>query len=201
MADVVPATNAALPAWDIIGAPFSGRSCGSCTACCTQVPVRLEDGAIKPANIRCRHLRASKRCSVYAARPLDCRAWSCRWLFDRDAEGLRRPDRGGYIVDPMLDTILLNSEPVSTLQVWVDPRRRDAHRSPELRLYLADVADRLGVPAIVRWASDEGMVLFAPGLIGNAGWVERRSDPVTEQLLEAKLAQAEPGRRRFNHVD
>lgn len=104
----LPPAPAEPAAWDIIGAPLPGRSCGSCTACCTQVPVRLEDGQVKPANIRCRHLRASQRCSVYAARPLDCRAWSCRWLFDQAAEGLRRPDRGGYIVDPMLDTILLN---------------------------------------------------------------------------------------------
>lgn len=90
---------------------------------------------------------------------------------------------------------------MSTLQVWVDPRRRGAHRAPELRRYLADIADRLGLPTIVRWASEEGMVLFAPGLIGNPGWVERHSDPVTEQLLEAKLEEAQPGRRRFNHIE
>ena len=44
--------------------------------------------------------------------------------------GIRRPDLAGYAIDPMLDTILVDKQPVEVIQVWVDPARREAHRDP-----------------------------------------------------------------------
>ena len=183
--------------WIMLGAPTRGRSCGSCTACCTQVPVTLDDGQ-KPSNVRCKHLSATRRCSIYASRPDDCQLWSCRWLFDPSTAGLKRPDIGGYIVDPMLDTVLADDRPKPVAQVWIDPRRRDAHRAPELRAYLADIAARFGVATIVRWATHEGMMLFAPGLIGNPDWVEFQNTAISEVEINERLAAVAPGQSRFH---
>jgi hypothetical protein len=170
--------------WPIFGDPVRGRSCGSCHACCTQVPVVLDE-ATKPANVRC-GFQGSRGCRIYANRPTPCRAWSCKWLFDPDASALKRPDIGGYIIDPMLDTVLMNDEPVEIIQVWVDPHRRDAHRAPELRDWLELMAQRHRLIAIVRWSSDDGMVLIPPAITGDV-WIEHAGTMVTEGAMRAKL--------------
>jgi hypothetical protein len=102
----------------IFGEAVRGRACGSCTACCTQVPVALPDEH-KPANVRCKHLR-SKGCGIYANRPRPCVAWSCRWLFDEDTAELRRPDQAGYVIDCAPDTVLATDEETG--------KQHDGHR-------------------------------------------------------------------------
>jgi len=73
----------------------TGRRCGGCVACCRHFPI--EELSLL-AGQKCPHVRR-KGCGRYALRPASCRDWSCRWLGDPDAEGLRRPDRCGYLVD------------------------------------------------------------------------------------------------------
>ncbi len=150
----------------IFGPPVLGRKCGSCHACCTLVPVVAAE-LDKPANVRCPHV-FSHGCRIYAARPEPCQVWSCRWLIDAETRGLRRPDHAGYIIDPMTDTILANDNPYDCLQVWCDPRRRDAHRDPALRAYLAT----FDIPAIVRWSDQEGCLLVHPGIGKEGEWLE-----------------------------
>jgi hypothetical protein len=113
-------------------------------------------------------------------------------LFDPHAGGLKRPDIGGYIVDPMPDNIIADGQPVIALQVWNDPARRDAHRDPGLRAYLADMALRHGVPAIVRYSSQEGFILVAPCLDKDKSgkWLELQSNMVTQEELDRKIAGA-----------
>jgi hypothetical protein len=183
--------------WAIFSAEhIRGRQCGKCTACCTMVPVHLPEGE-KPAGVRCRHLRSSG-CSIYATRPKPCVVWSCRWLFDDATAAMRRPDLSGYIVDPQLTTFLWNEKPADAVQVWVDPKRPDAHRDPALRDYLARCAERFSVPALIRWGNDAAMALIPPSLSVAGEWLEQRSEQISEAELEAKVAAAdaaiEPGR-------
>lgn len=157
--------------WTVIGPSVRGRRCGGCTACCVQLPVRA---MAKGANERCPKL-CSRGCSIYKQRPEECRYFSCRWLMDETTADLRRPDKSGYVIDPMLDTIVADGREVHVVQVWVDPKRPDAHRDPALRAWLAGVADRYGMPALVRWNSSDAMLLAAPCLTGDGQWLERTS--------------------------
>ena len=179
--------------WTIFGPPVRNRSCGDCKACCIAVPVDLRDGK-KPANVRCKHL-CSKGCSIYATRPRPCVAWSCKWLMDEDAAGMRRPDKSGCIVDPALDTVLHNGRAVDMIQVWCDPERPDAHRDPALRAYLAEKARKHGMAVIVRWSSSAGMALVAPALNVTNEWLELPMTLSSTEELDAKLAAVGATRR------
>ena len=169
------------PSWAIFGPPVRGRKCGGCTACCVQLPVRSIN---KLANQRCAAL-CSRGCRVYATRPIDCRTFSCRWLMDQSTSGLRRPDRSGYVIDPMLDTVVVNGRPIDVVQIWVDPKRTEAHRDPALRAWLVGIAERFGLPALVRWDSEDAMFLAAPCLTSTGEWGEQRSGLCSSEKVEA----------------
>ncbi len=179
--------------WSIFGQPVRGRSCGSCTFCCTMVPVDLPLN--KPAGVACQHL-CSKGCKIYAARPDPCKYWNCTWLYQPETADMRRPDKAGYVIDPMFQEILIDHQPCNVLQVWVDPARPEAHRDPALRAYLALMADRHRMPAVVRWAHPGGqegadaMVLVAPCLSGDGEWIERHSAMISEADIAEKLRAA-----------
>lgn len=159
------------PGWTIYGEPIRGRSCGACKACCTLVPADLADEH-KPSGVRCKHL-CRNGCGIYADRPTPCRYWSCKWLFDPLAAMLKRPDVGGYIIAPALDTMLNGGQPFEVAQVWLDPARPDAHRAPELRSFLADIASRFGLAAIIRREFPDMFLLLAPSLTGQQDWIEQ----------------------------
>ena len=194
--------------WMILGQPVRGRSCGSCTACCTIVPVDLASGH-KASGERCQHV-CSKGCRIYKDRPDPCRYWSCRFLFDEMAAGLRRPDVSGYIVDPMVDSIIQSGHVYEVAQVWIDPARHDAYRAPELRAYLEAIARRFGLAAVVRWAKPKSVVLVPPPLTPDREWWEvpvivsdsaqafqdqvARLGQTTYQQRQARELQREPGR-------
>jgi hypothetical protein len=171
----------------IHGPPVRGRSCGACKACCTQIPVELHGGERKPAGVRCRHL-VGKGCGIYARRPDPCRYWSCRWLFDAATADLRRPDHSGCIVDPTIDTLLIEGQPVDVLQVWCDPARREAHRDPALRAYLEAMHRRFGFLVFVRFNSQDGFALVPPAASHTGDWLEVGGTMVTEAEMAAKLA-------------
>lgn len=169
-------TDYAPPGWQIFGEPRAGRACGKCSFCCVVVPVELPLN--KPGGVKCQFL-AHKGCAIYARRPAPCWAWSCVWLHQPEAAMLIRPDISGYAVDPMPQEVLYDHKPRFTIQVWVDPARRDAHRAPELRAYLALMAEKHRMPAIVRWpdgkdqTGQDAMILFAPCLNTDNEWAER----------------------------
>jgi len=181
----------------ILGPHVRGRMCGTCTACCTQVPVVLGPAEQKPANTRCRHLR-SKGCGIYKNRPAPCQFWSCRWLFDPDTAELRRPDHSGVVIDPTPDTVLIQHEegeerePAQCVQLWVDPARRDAHRDPALRAYLERFTLEHQMLVIVRWSSAEAMVLLPPWSNTEGVWIEHGSSLNSAEVNAAKLASGNP---------
>lgn len=148
------------------------RSCGGCTLCCTLTPVE-EIG--KLANTRCR-FQTDVCCSIYSQRPMSCRLWSCRWLTGDDTADLPRPDAAGYVIDILADIIKFQIEDdeevtVEAVQVWCDPAKRDAWRTPELRDYIVRRAAE-GIVTLVRFGSREGLVVFAGQ---NGEWREEAS--------------------------
>jgi Pyruvate/2-oxoacid:ferredoxin oxidoreductase delta subunit len=171
--------------WVIFGPPVRGRSCGACKLCCTLVPAELADGW-KPHNVRCKHVR-SRGCGIYASRPRPCQAWSCKWLIDASTAGLRRPDLAGYAIDPSLDTILAGEQPMEVIQVWCDPARPDAHRDPALRTWLAAMAERFGMVAIVRWGPDAGIILAPPAFSDTGDWLELGGEMKSEDQMRERL--------------
>jgi hypothetical protein len=150
----------------------SGRVCGTCTLCCTLVPVPSLD---KPAGKRCQFARFSKGCTIYARRPGSCRTWACLWLIDASTAGLPRPDRAHYVIDMTPDFIrasgadgVMHEHPV--IQIWVDPAYPDAHRAPELRAWLERQAERWGYAAIIRRDNSSAIILAAPCLSNDRQW-------------------------------
>ena len=167
------------PSLVIYGEPIRGRSCGSCTLCCTLLPTDLPRGK-KLANEKCEYV-CSKGCKIYESRPIPCRVFSCRWLFDDRTDKMRRPDKTGYVIDPMLDGIVANGDPVDVIQVWVDPKNRDAHRDPALREYISKMAEIYRLPTIIRWSSSDAMILIAPCLNVEKEWIEFPRGQMTQK--------------------
>jgi hypothetical protein len=75
---------------------------------------------------------------------------------------------------------------IEVVQVWVDPAHRLAHRAPSFRRWLAEK----NKPAIIRYSSREGFVLFPPAMTDGQGWVEHESGLMSEHThtLEEKAA-------------
>lgn len=130
---------------------------------------------------------------------MPCRAFLCRWLFDDRTSNMRRPDKTGYVIDPMLDGILINNEAVDVIQVWVDPERRDAHRDPALRDYLFQIADIYKLPSLIRWSSTEAMLLVPPQMNEQNEWGEIYGDKMTirsENEMKKLYQQAVAGEQK-----
>ena len=82
-----------------MGRKVKARTCGSCTACCTQLRIdslpgfstRIDNGedVAKPAGVPCRFL-SEKGCGIYTVRPPVCRHFACDWLLGR--AGYREAD-------------------------------------------------------------------------------------------------------------
>jgi hypothetical protein len=149
------------------------RACGDCMLCCSLLPVE-EFG--KAAGERCQFAKFGKGCSIYSRRPGSCVLWNCRWLVNDDTAELRRPDRSHYVIDIMPDFVRAvandgsGSYSLEVIQVWVDPKYRDAHRDPMFRRYI----ERQGKCALIRYSSREGFLLAPPSVTGE-GWVEKES--------------------------
>ena len=74
-------------------APESGRGCGQCRACCSEIDV---PELSKPAGVSCRHLTSSG-CRQHPVKPESCRSFTCTWLAGL-GEPRERPDRSGVMV-------------------------------------------------------------------------------------------------------
>jgi hypothetical protein len=72
-----------------MGAAINGRTCDTCTACCFTHAVTT---IAKPGSEWCPHCEIGSGCRIYAARPEQCREFSCHWLQGWASEN-DRPDR------------------------------------------------------------------------------------------------------------
>ncbi len=79
----------------LFGSLIPGRECGACTACCFEITI--DDPKMqKPPRQTCVHCVA-EGCSIYRARPEDCRSWFCAWRRIADLPDHLRPDRCGLL--------------------------------------------------------------------------------------------------------
>lgn len=165
--------------------PFGARRCGDCQLCCRLLPIPTID---KPANKRCEHQSHARGCKIYSRRPFACSVFSCRWLTEEDTRELSRPDRAGYVIDPMPEYIRVQEESgtehrIPVVQIWCDPRRRAAHRDPKLREYLDNKAQE-GFAALIRYGPSEGFVLWAPSMSSDRCWHEQTGNHEPEHSIQ-----------------
>jgi hypothetical protein len=164
------------------------RTCGDCQLCCRLLPT---EEIAKPALKRCPHQKHGVGCSIYERRPLSCQLWNCRWLTDADTVDLPRPDRSHYVIDMMPDYITATieggkPETIPVYQVWVDPAFKNAHRAPSFRRWL----DRQRMPAVIRYGSREGFVLFPASMTGGKGFIEHESRVTANPTTLREKAEA-----------
>jgi hypothetical protein len=170
------------------------RRCGDCQLCCVLLPVRSVN---KGAGERCKHQSHARGCKVYAelgrVSP-ECRTWSCRWLVNDDAADLRRPDRSHYVLDLIPDFVTLRNDAtgeaqhIQVVQIWVDPKHRDAHRDPALRAYLERRAAE-NIIGLVRWDNEDAIAIFPPALSHDRQWHEASTKfRVKEHSVEEVVA-------------
>jgi hypothetical protein len=170
------------------------RKCGTCTLCCTLLPV---NSIGKKANQRCPAVRFGKGCTVYRTMqmPPACRLWSCAWILN--APLLKRPDHGHYVVDMMPDFVIVGNDPdkpgsgekVAAIQVWLDPRYPDAHRDQGLRDYLRQRGRDEAAVAIIRLSAKDGFVLVPPELSSTGQWLEIQSAMTENTHSAAEIAE------------
>ena len=140
------------------------RQCGDCQLCCRLLPVKALN---KPQNTRCKAQSHGKGCKIYRTKemPIECRAWNCRWLTLDDTGDLSRPDHVGYVIDVMPDFVKITDnetgkkENRQVVQIWLDPKRPNAHRDPRLLNYLARRAAE-GISALCRTGPTHAFLLF-----------------------------------------
>lgn len=168
----------------------TARRCGGCELCCKLLPIRtLEKGG----NTRCRHQQHAKGCRIYASRPLECQSWSCRWLAaPEETAGMARPDRAHYTIDPLFDTVRLVPDAgppieIEAVQVWCDPAFPAVKTDPKLRAYMLTMAEKHGVPTLLRWSTRVATAVFPPPLNADGEWIEQTSQCNEEIGLFSKL--------------
>lgn len=159
----------------------AGRSCGTCSLCCTLLRV---DELSKAAGRDCVHQQRPRDggsggdagCGIYASRPPICRGYRCLWL-QGGLEDDERPDRTGGIVD-------LESRGTGVMLRIQEVRRGAFDASPSLRA----IADRYRDEMPVRVSDAEDVedpdrpfrVLLSGGLEQRVAgeWVETWRDGV-----------------------
>jgi hypothetical protein len=120
----------------------------------------------KPAGQRCPHQRHHKGCSIYKARPMGCRVWSCQWLVNGDTAAMSRPDRSHYVIDMSPDFVRGidddgNETICPVVQIWLDPDYPDAYRDPSLRRFLEKQFAK-GSAALIRITRDKSIFIIGP---------------------------------------
>lgn len=161
------------------------RECGDCQLCCRLLavidnePWRKGKAIDKPAGVRCEYQKHRKGCSIYADRPYCCKVWNCRWLVSDDTADQARPDRSHLVIDVMPDYVTLRAdegEPINlqVVQVWCDPRFRDAHKDPAFRKYV-ERRGAEGIGTLIRYSTNEAVMLIPPNLAPDGQWHENLS--------------------------
>jgi len=106
-----------------------GKTCGSCTLCCSVLEIAELK---KPAGPRCPNCVSGAGCSIYAERPQVCRDFECEWLMSRDLSRQFRPD--------LIGTILMEDPDSEEYRAVCAPEKAMAWRNPRIFAHLVAVA-------------------------------------------------------------
>jgi len=120
--DPVAATPAIVP----------GKSCGSCTLCCTVMGVpELKKRPWDP----CPHVAAGAGCQIYSDRPAGCRTFICGWLLD--------PNMGPELKPENCHVVFYQRNEQDIIAAC-DPAHPGAWRAPPVTTFLHRLAAALG---------------------------------------------------------
>lgn len=153
------------------------RVCGDCQLCCKLIPVEEMD---KPAFQKCEFQKYHKGCTIYPDRPVGCASWSCGWLVNpADPNGpllsLDRPDRSGYVIDPMLGSITVQDDEgksyeEASVEIWVDGLQniRKPIDDPKFCVWHQENIPML--TCTIRYAIGKGVVMVPPNRNNGKDW-------------------------------
>lgn len=120
-------------------------SCGSCSLCCDLVAVTA---LAKPECQLCRHAepgRPGGACTIYEARPEECRTFRCVWLISQEDEDKTplpielRPDNCHVV----FAGVELNGEPYDdATAAHVDPKYPNAWREGPVYSFINKLVDK-----------------------------------------------------------
>jgi hypothetical protein len=106
-----------------------GKSCGSCTLCCSVLEI---EELSKPAGPLCGTCVAGAGCAIYAVRPQVCRDFECEWLMSRELARQFRPD--------LIGAILMEDPDSDEYRAVCAPERPMAWRHPKVFAHLVAMA-------------------------------------------------------------
>jgi hypothetical protein len=110
----------------------TGKSCGSCTKCCTVMGV--PELKKRPWD-ECPHVGAGVGCKIYAERPSGCRKFICGWLLD--------PNMGPDL-KPEKCHVIFYQKNAQHIVATCDPNHPDAWRAPNVIEFLHRLAASVG---------------------------------------------------------
>jgi hypothetical protein len=120
--------------WNAASMPavVQGKSCGSCTKCCTVLGIpELK----KAAWDECAHVAAGLGCKIYSDRPRSCRKFICGWLLDPNMGPDLKPENCHVVFHQRNEQHIIAS---------CDPAYPDAWRKPNVIEFLHHLARSLG---------------------------------------------------------
>jgi hypothetical protein len=144
-------------------APATGKSCGSCTACC-KIPA--VDALQKPGGVYCSHCAIGRGCKIYPERPDECRKFMCGWLINPHLGADLKPDK--------CHVVLVWMEANRMLFADCDPDHPDAWRAPNV----------IGALRTAAMKVDPGWRVFAA--VGKQSWL------ITERAILSDKGDVTP---------
>jgi hypothetical protein len=132
VAAAAPAAAAATPSAASAPAIVPGKSCGSCTTCCTVMGVpELKKRPWDP----CPHVTAGLGCGIYAERPAGCRTFICGWLLDPSMGPDLKPENCHVVFD---------QKDEQNIFATCDANYPDAWRAPNVLAFMHRLARAIG---------------------------------------------------------
>ena len=88
--------------------PSVKKACGDCTLCCKVMAI---EELARPASSWCPHCEPGRGCLIYAARPTECRTYSCLWLLDDRLDQRWKPSKSRLVLTTSQDGIEIRCDP------------------------------------------------------------------------------------------
>jgi len=125
-----------------------GKSCGSCTKCCTVMGV--PELKKRPWD-KCPHVGAGIGCKIYSERPSGCRTFVCGWLLDPDMGTDLKPENCHVVFD---------QKDAYHIFATCDADYPDAWRAPNVIAFMHRLAGAIGPDRKVIVLEKEGRTWF-----------------------------------------